>query len=465
MNCLKKIIIAVIGIALNAACAKADNNVSKTEPETKFEAKFVKDGLQYEVIDATSVKVEKINDKKKPKGKLKIPSTVKHNGTTYAVTTIDSWGFFGCEEVTEVEIPKSVTKVDIWAFTNCKGIKRIKFPESVKTIGYAALESCTRLEQVELPSGLTLIDERLFSECESLKNITLPAGITEIKGSAFSHCKSLTSIAIPNGVKSIGNYAFNNCTELMQVQLPASLTTIGEKAFLDCKKMENFDLPEGLTTLGESAFHGCELLKSIKLPASLTTIEGNPFVYCKQLNEIVIDPKNTSLVMRDGIMFSADMTQIFVCLTTSGRTEYEVPATVKIIGDFAFAYCNLKKIKMSAVEIISEAAFLGCDFDQIDLGKKLKEIHKQAFYSCNELTSLYLPDPLERFDINNFDFSGNLKQVSLNEKLANNKEEFNNTRFDFCSEDLIFTVRMAGGKTRTIKYNELYDKKAEYPIR
>ena len=60
-------------------------------------------------------------------GDVVIPSSVKHNGTTYSVTSIGKWAFYECPSLTSIEIPNSVTSIGGDAFYYCNSLKTVVF--------------------------------------------------------------------------------------------------------------------------------------------------------------------------------------------------------------------------------------------------------------------------------------------------------------------------------------------------
>ena len=422
---------------------------------------FTQKGLKYTVLDSNSVKVGKIDDNHKPKGKLVIPAQVKHEGITYDVTTLDGWAFFGCEGMTEVVMPTTLTKIGIWAFCNCKKLNNVTIPPSVVEIGYSAFENCESFTSFTFPKGIKVVPDRLLQECYNLFQVNLPEGITRIDNSAFSSCKSLDSITIPESVETIGNYSFAYCDNLKHITLPKQLQSIGYEAFSCCKSLTNIALPEGITTINHNAFNGCTALEDVTLPTSLTTLNGNPFSSCRALKEYKVAKGNQYFTVKDGILYSKDMTQLIACTTSNNLGDFTVPATVKSIASKAFYDCNLlTSITMKEVVSIGESAFYGChNLATVDFGSKLETLGKGAFYSNSKIESITLPDSFKHMDMINFEFCPNLKTVSLSEELSNRERDFNNLSFNFNSSDLRFIIRMPDGTTKILKHDEINDVK------
>lgn len=446
---MKKIICLIMVMVTIAAMAQTSFNLN---------------GLKYTALDENTVKVSKISDKNKPKGKLVIPPQVTYDGVTYSVTTIGSWGFFGCDEITQVELPSTLTKIDIWAFCKCVKLQEVNIPASVKEIGYAAFENCEAFTTFTLPHTINIVPERLLNECINLKEVTIPEGVTEIGSSAISRCKNLKHIKLPSTIRKIGNYAFAYNDSLKHIDMPAHLQSIGSDAFSCCISLKSIILPEGITAISDNAFDNCRSLTKVTLPASLTSLNGNPFSSCKAIAEYDVAPGSKSFAVQDGILFTADMTRLIACPTHKQVGNYTVPATVTTIAPRAFFDCvGITSIKMTGVRHIGESAFYGChNLATVDFGKKLETLGKGAFYSCSTIESIVLPDSFKHMEMINFDFCSNLKTVSLTQDVFTREDGVNNTSFQNNSSDLKFIVRMPRGKTRIATAADLPDVKKYY---
>ena len=100
--------------------------------------------------------------------------------------------------------------------------------DGVTTISSYAFYQCANLTNVEIPNSVTSIEKNAFSSCTSLASITIPNGVTSIGMDAFSYCSSLTSITIPSSVTQIGNpngtiyTVFSECSQLASVTVEAT---------------------------------------------------------------------------------------------------------------------------------------------------------------------------------------------------------------------------------------------------
>lgn len=115
----------------------------------------------------------------------------------------------GTEE--RVTIPDTVEVVGESAFENNQKVQFVVIPKSVKRLDVYVFWGCNNLEEVVLGKGLTAVDEYSFAGCTGLKQITIPENIQSIDAQAFAGCVNLTDIYIPATVTGIAEDAFLNC--------------------------------------------------------------------------------------------------------------------------------------------------------------------------------------------------------------------------------------------------------------
>lgn len=135
------------------------------------------------------------------------------------------------------------------------GVGTVTFDDDVTSIGTYAFYNCTNLTGVDIPDSVTSIDEDAFRRCSSLTSVTIPDSVTNIGTSVFNECSGLTSVTIGSGVTSISDYAFQYCSSLTSITIPNSVTSIGKNAFGYCKGLTSVTIGSGVTSIGGQAFN------------------------------------------------------------------------------------------------------------------------------------------------------------------------------------------------------------------
>ena len=114
-------------------------------PATASAYDFEVDGIYYNINGNEATVTHKNWSFGAYSGSVVIPITVTYNGTTYRVTAIDVYAFYGCTGLTSIDIPNSVTEIGGWAFSGCSGLTSITIPNSVTTINGLTFSGCTGL--------------------------------------------------------------------------------------------------------------------------------------------------------------------------------------------------------------------------------------------------------------------------------------------------------------------------------
>ncbi len=110
-------------------------------------------------------------------------------------------------------------------------ITRLVVGEGVTSIGSYAFAYCQNLSSVSLPSTLRSIGNDAFVECKSLPEITLPDGVTSIGVSAFQDCERLTAVHSLGSITALSASVFQNCDALATVHFPTELLRVDTTAF------------------------------------------------------------------------------------------------------------------------------------------------------------------------------------------------------------------------------------------
>ena len=362
------------------------------------------------------------------------------------LTSIGCQAFEYCTGLTSLELPTGLTSIHTNAFCWCTNLTSLQLPYNLTIIGNGAFLHCTGLTSLELPSGLTSISAYAFSECSGLTSLKLPSGITSIGYHAFAYCSGLTSLQFPSNLTSIGDDAFAGCTGLTSLQLPSGLTSIGSAVFAYCSGLTSLQFPSGLTSIGARAFQNCTGLTSLELPSGLTKIEEGAFWGCSNINSIYAYMPDPSLFGGDGKDFPTCFNEN--CTLYVPKKSYTAYIVAPGWGDFkTIAKFNPDLIRDWVTKNVAQAGTLstviGEDKENITKLKLtgnlndtdvryLEEMIREAalqelnlkdallytinvcrFCDCKSLTSLVLPDVLQRIEKAAFSNCTGLTTISL----------------------------------------------------
>ena len=121
-----------------------------------------------------------------------------------SVTAIGTNPFSECKDLANIVVESGNIKYD--SRNNCNaiietetneliaGCKNTIIPNFVKVIGKWAFFGCTDLTSIDIPNSVITISEVAFNNCKCLASVTIPNSVTSIENSAFSGCIGLTEV-------------------------------------------------------------------------------------------------------------------------------------------------------------------------------------------------------------------------------------------------------------------------------
>ena len=219
----------------------------------------------------------------------------------------------------------------------------------------------------------------------------------------YGYKSQVTKVVVSNGITSIGDYAF--------FELP----------------MTRVSLPSGIKTIGQAAFNGCSELRSFVIPAGTTLIKQNAFgggMKGKSKMEVIeVDEGNKAFKSVDGVLFSKDGKSL-VAYPAGRSGEFSIPEGTESIAPYAFCGCmKLDSIIFtegnsgSALKSIGEGAFNTTGIKEIVIPESVNEIGERAFGMCDQLVTASLDAPIT--ELSDYLFMGctELSSVALPESL------------------------------------------------
>jgi len=288
--------------------------------------------------------------------------------------------FFNCKSLETFVMPNSVEYVDNQAFAS-SGLKNITFSTSLSKIGDSAFGWCDNLTEVTLPDNVKTLEGSTFYGCKNLKSFNMGNGLTEMYGGDLEGCTALESIQWSDCLKKIESRAFYNLgklktfifgpnpkleeigdyafakTALTSFEMPSSVKMTGNHIFYCCTNLKFLKMGNRITEWDTSNLQGCNALESIQWSDGLKKIEDRAFYFFDNLKTFTFGP-NPSLEVIGDRAFSY-----------TGITSFEMPPTVKTLGEAAFNYCtSLENVTLSPLlTIIPSLAFNGTIIKEITI--------------------------------------------------------------------------------------------------
>lgn len=403
---------------------KTITNLKVTGTLNKSDFFYMRDSLSViQILDLSEARITSPLDTVPDQAFFK-KSTLRKISFPTNLVRIGSTAFYNCTGLLSVEIPATVTTIGASAFSGC-GVKSVILPPTKISYYGPAFFGCDSLVIATTPCSNDGGD--IFSGCNNLRTIIVPEGVTTIKDGAFYQLGSMTKITLPSTLTSIGTHAFYNCINLDSIAIPEGVTSIGRGAFWQNMKLKSVKIPNSLTTLEDDAFSSCSLLTSLVFPKGLTTIKSGVFGGCSGLTTITIPYGND---ISNGSNIFVGCTKLKTIIIPDGLTSiknyafnafpanvttFKIPASVKSIGDRAFANCTgIESISIpDSVSTIGAYAFSGCNgLKSVTIPNAVTNLGIYSFQNCSNLSALTLPTALS--GINEGVFSGCSKLTSVN---------------------------------------------------
>lgn len=305
-------------------------------------------------------------------------------------------------------IGNGITALSNYAFTRASNLKTVEFEEnsSLKTIGKQVFLKNYSLTEIVIPDSVTSMGSYLFSSCTSLTNAVLPSGTHFLTSRIFENCTRLTSVYIPDDVSKIADTTFYGCTNVV---LSVAANSYAQKWAVDNnvpyivreangsqetwpiedpETAEDPDSPEDFPTLPE---------ESSDFSITASDFCGPELVWSFEYNVLEISGY--------GEMDSYSFDAAAPWAEFAGEIEHVIIGRdVQKIG--AYAFSGLDKLTTVSFEaesqltVIEEFAFAGCtELTTIELPDTLEKLGEGTFADCEKLTLVVVPASVNAFEI------------------------------------------------------------------
>ena len=273
-------------------------------------------------------------------------------------------------------------------------------------------------------------DDAPWDQLDVATHLVVESGITEIAESAFGWAPCLESVSLPNTLTKIGEWAFQMAgigdeVVMQSITIPSSVVEIGEGAFSEWTSDQTIILEytdgcepiacgnnwrgnavveangrqiTGISIPAEGTY-GDNITWKVDEVAGVLTFSGTGAMY-KQPAGTTYDKSiypwwswlGTDSVVKK-VVFEEGITYIStLALSSAAVTEVELPASLREIGEQAFASCTAKTFLIKeGLTTIDNAAFRSCtSVEKIVLPASVTNIGSTAFTGWKNTQTIQL---------------------------------------------------------------------------
>lgn len=328
--------------------------------------------------------------------KIKLPfiGTTKENPVEL-IALVNKWA----EEGLEIELTSATELTN--TFEGCP-IKKVTLNNGITSISQHCFSEST-IAEVVLPDTLTVIDDYAFDSCSNLQKIDFSDKITDLGDYSFSGA-GLNTVCIPSSVIFLGNYVFSNCKNLTEADL--SKTTLKDipVGCFNNSSLQIIEWPTSLASINVSAFEETNLI-ILKIPETVTNINEDAFSNCTMLKEVTI-PENV-IDLQSGAFTGTQISTLtcpgrYLKCFPSSHLESVTITSGEIDGDLRNK-TKLTSVELQNIERVPSSFAVSCTkLANVILPDTLISIGSEAFYGCENIKNLTIPNSTEVIESNAF---------------------------------------------------------------
>ncbi len=285
------------------------------------------------------------------------------------------------------EILKKYTATGWGAFGGCK-CTVIEIPSNVKQIGYGSFYGW-RGDKAILP-GEAEIEPGAF--CIPLGTDGGPSHIEFSQGSRYS---------AENG------YLVDQRTKTLVGTYVEAWRRRGKRNYerTEYRKPILLYIPEGVARIPAHSIN--DEAEEIFIPQTVNEIELHDAGF-RYGAWVKVDERNETYQSIGGVLFDAFGRKLLRYLGKNSEWEYTFPTETESVGEGAFSKSYVKKVYLGEeLKEIEDTAFWGCEkLESVSIPQSVRRIGKQAFAGCQNLHFLELPDSVNQIGADAFTYCG-----------------------------------------------------------
>ena len=404
------------------------------------------------------------------KGEIVVKSKVECKGFEFELKEIPEYAFYDESGITKIVIEEGIEKIGRYAFFGCSSLEELVIPNSVKEITLPLANTLDNLKSLTIPflgkdSDNPCKLEYLVTYSDNLQILNITSD-GDIVSEALCRYDNLKELNILGNTQRIYDKAIYDCSGIKIITIPESVIFMGENfQDMDCVIRCETNKPSlGWATYWNSNNYivwdcnnndkmedGRRIAVSDEFVFAIEGDSAEAMIYSqKDNNRDVIIPE-TANIGNESFKVKQIGTELFKNMQSIDSVN--LPDSVEVIKEYAFAYSSIQNIKFSenlktieeyafyecknlsqinlpeGLTTLNESAFAFSSVSEVQIPSTLEVIGKSAFHSCKNLTYINIPYGVKSIDNNAFYYSG-LKEVVLPESIV----DIGTSAFQGCSD-------------------------------
>lgn len=292
------------------------------------------------------------------------------------------------------------TKEQVERMEAARALKR-EADERRRKIELARASAPKRYTDAEGAIWTYVVMDNAFARIDNCKreieNVTIPSEIDGLPVKAlgsdiFNESEKVVEIICPDSIESIGSCAFRLLPNLKRVVFPANVATFSASWLQHCESIEEIVLPGMLDEISSAVFDNPSL-KSLHVGRA---VYGVKLGACEKtrLETLVVNPANPFLFCDGDALYSFDKS-ILIALARPVSEYRIIPGCISIAKKACMGIKALEQVELpDSVQVIGEFAFAHTSLREVDVPAAVTEISAKAFFHCSQLETVRLHDGL-----------------------------------------------------------------------
>lgn len=330
-----------------------------------------------------------------------------------------------------ITLPESLERINAYAFWGNPHLRHVTFDSKIENIPDYAFSNCLNLESVTIPLPVRSIGAKAFEDCVNLTLVTLPDSISTIHSTAFDGCFRVEFEATPGtyGAEYAAGHKASEADRIEYEDVQDSQVISSDQITDDITSPQETPLPEQTPQPQETPQETPGPQDSSMPPESPTTIEGSAGTG-RLLGEssivagravVFIDNGQQNVMNGEGERPKIDLGgDDSATAGEAENTESKKPDLMTTIGDILSDQAakgeDFPKYTVVGDKIATQAYYQNADLTEYEIDDAVTQIGDFAF-ARSGLGSIVIPDGVEKIGYGAFYHCENLNHVTIPESV------------------------------------------------